>query len=59
MPALETMNLSEYRNHTFDILQDYHQYVPSLVWEDAYYTVITADTEGAITRALKSCRDAL
>lgn len=56
---LESMSLVEYRQNAMDVLRDYKPYVPARVWESAYMDVIMAFDESAITRALKSCRDAL
>lgn len=56
---LETMSLCQYRINAMDVLRDYKPYVPARVWESAYFDIITAWDESAITRALKSCRDAL
>ena len=62
MPALETMNLSEYRENAlavlFDLYADYAA-VPADVWQSAYWRIKDAKDEGAISRALHSCRDAL
>lgn len=56
---LENMSLCEYRINAMDVLDSYKEYIPARVWESAYFDVITAWRESDITRALKSCRDAL
>lgn len=56
---LENMSLCEYRINAMDVLDSYKEYIPASVWESAYFDVITAWRESDITRALKSCRDAL
>lgn len=56
---LETMSLCQYRQNAMDVLRDYKPYVPAHVWESAYMNVIMAFDESTITRALKTCRDAL
>ena len=56
---LENMTLCEYRINAMDVLRDYKPYIPARVWQDAYVNVIMAWRESDITRALKSCRDAL
>lgn len=56
---LEAMSLVEYRLNAMDVLDSYKDYVPASVYESAYMSVIMAWNESAITRALKSCRDAL
>jgi len=59
MIDLQEMSLCEYRINATQILRDYKPYVPARVWESAYFDIITAFDESTITRALKSCRDAL
>lgn len=59
MKELEAMNLCEYRNNAMGVLYDYKPYVPAPVWECAYMDIIMAQNESGITRALKTCRDAL
>lgn len=56
---LEAMSLCEYRVNAMDVLDSYKEYIPASVWESAYFDVVTAFDESTITRALKSCRDAL
>lgn len=56
---LEAMSLCEYRVNAMDILDSYKEYIPASVWESAYFDVVTAFDESTITRALRSCRDAL
>ena len=56
---LETMSLCQYRINAMDVLRDYKPYVPARVWESAYMDVIMAFDESTITRALRTCRDAL
>ncbi len=56
---LETMSLCQYRINAMDVLHDYKPYVPARVWESAYMDVIMAFDESTITRALRTCRDAL
>lgn len=56
---LENMSLCEYRINAMDVLDSYKDYVPASVWESAHMSIITAWRESDITRALKSCRDAL
>lgn len=56
---LESMTLSQYRINAMDVLRDYKRYVPASVYESAYMDIIMAFDESTITRALKSCRDAL
>lgn len=56
---LESMSLVEYRQNAMDVLRDYHGFIPESIWQDAYVNVIVAWDESTITRALKSCRDAL
>lgn len=56
---LEAMSLCEYRINAMDVLDSYKEYIPASVWQDAYFNIITAWRESTITRALKSCRDAL
>lgn len=56
---LENMTLCEYRINAMHVLRDYKPYVPESIWQDAYVNVIMARRESDITRALKSCRDAL
>lgn len=56
---LEDMTLCEYRINAMDVLRDYKPYVSASIWEDAYVNVIMAWSESDITRALRSCRDAL
>lgn len=56
---LENMSLCEYRINAMDVLDSYKEYIPASVWESAYFDIITAFDESTITRALKSCRDAL
>lgn len=56
---LENMTLCEYRINAMDVLDSYKEYIPARVWQDAYVNVIMARRESDITRALKSCRDAL
>lgn len=56
---LESMSLCEYRINAMDVLDSYKEYIPESIWQDAYVNVIMAWSESDITRALKSCRDAL
>lgn len=56
---LEAMSLCEYRVNAMDVLDSYKEYIPASVWESAYMVIIMAFDESTITRALRSCRDAL
>lgn len=56
---LEAMSLCEYRVNAMDVLDSYKEYIPASVWQDVYFNIITARRESDITRALRSCRDAL
>ena len=56
---LEAMSLCEYRINAMDVLDSYKEYIPESIWQDAYVNVIMAFDESTITRALRSCRDAL
>lgn len=57
---LENMSLCEYRNNAYTVLQDYRPFIPVQVYESALWVLLQWEsTESDITRALKSCRDAL
>lgn len=57
---LESMSFCEYRNNAYTVLQDYRPFIPASVYESALWVLLQWEsTESDITRALKSCRDAL
>lgn len=57
---LEAMSLCEYRvNATAILKEDYKLYIPARVYESALFDIIVASDFETITRALRTCRDAL